>query len=161
MTEEMKRNISEEEACSALNDREPEAEELLKDEKKTSVLLDKARNLLAKIKKIPVIGGLADDITMTIELIGDYVNGNYRQVPVRIIVSALAAIIYLVSPFDLILDFLPGFGFLDDVLVLSFVLGAGFALELSKYREWKAEHFYVNGERHFLRNYGERRTVFF
>jgi uncharacterized membrane protein YkvA (DUF1232 family) len=54
-------------------------------------------------------------------------------------VSALGAIIYLVSPFDLIPDFIPVFGFLEDAAVLTLVLGTGLSLELRKYREWKEE----------------------
>jgi uncharacterized membrane protein YkvA (DUF1232 family) len=145
MTEEMKRNISDEEAGSALKAKEKEAEELLKDAEKTTAFLYKAEKPLAQIKKIPVIGGLVDDITTTIEMIGDCVKGNYRETPASIIVSALGAILYLVSPFDLIPDFIPIGGFLDDALVLTLVLGAGLALELRKYRRWKAEYLCVNG----------------
>lgn len=133
----MNSNFSEEQTRSALNEREREAEELLKDKKKTSELLDKAKKLLEKIKNIPVIGGLVDDITMTIELIGEFVSGTYRKVPVRVIVSALAAIIYLVSPIDLIPDLIPGLGFIDDAAVLTLVLGTGLSLELKKYRKCK------------------------
>ncbi|MDR1916886.1 MAG: DUF1232 domain-containing protein [Synergistaceae bacterium] len=146
MFEEMERNISEEGARSALNDSEWKAEELLKDEKKTSDLLDKARKLLKKIKEIPVIGGFVDDITMTSELIGDYVKGKYIDIPVGIIVSALAAIIYLVSPFDLMPDFIPFAGYIDDAAVLILVLGAGLALELRKYHYWKENEWYKDGQ---------------
>jgi uncharacterized membrane protein YkvA (DUF1232 family) len=54
-------------------------------------------------------------------------------------VSALAAIIYLVSPIDLIPDFIPFAGCLDDVVVLTLVLGTGLSLELCNYRNWKEE----------------------
>jgi uncharacterized membrane protein YkvA (DUF1232 family) len=143
MNEEMNRNvseeISEEKARSALNAKEREAKELLKDAKKTDDLLGKAKKLLNKIKKIPIIGDLVDDIATTIELIGDYVKGNYREIPVGIIVSALAAIIYLVSPIDLIPDVIPIVGFLDDAVVLAIVFAGGLSGELKKYREWKRE----------------------
>jgi uncharacterized membrane protein YkvA (DUF1232 family) len=140
MDEEMKSNISEiseEEAYSAVQDKEDEAEELLKDGQKTNALLCKAQKLLAKIKKMPIIGGLIDDIATAIKLIGDYVKGDYREVPDRVIVSALAGIIYLVSPFDLVPDFIPFAGFLDDAAVLTLILGAGLELEVVKYRKWK------------------------
>jgi uncharacterized membrane protein YkvA (DUF1232 family) len=142
MAEETLSNISEEEARSALDDRERQAEELLKDEKKTSDLLDKAGNLLDKIKNMPVIRSFICDIATTNELIGDYVKGKYRDIPVGIIVSALAAIIYLVSPIDLIPDFIPLAGYIDDVAVLTLVLGAGLELELRKYRHWKGNEWY-------------------
>jgi uncharacterized membrane protein YkvA (DUF1232 family) len=134
----MNANISEEQARLALSNGEREAKELLKDEKKTDDLLSKARELLAKIKEVPIIGGLVDDITTMIELIGDYVKGTYRQVPVGIIVSALAAIIYLVSPIDLMPDFIPFAGYLDDVIVFSLVLNM-VSSDLSDYRNWKEE----------------------
>jgi uncharacterized membrane protein YkvA (DUF1232 family) len=71
------------------------------------------------------------------ELIGDYVKGKYRDIPVGITLAALAVIIYFVSPFDLIPDFIPFAGYIDDVAVLTLVLGSGLALELHKYRYWK------------------------
>jgi uncharacterized membrane protein YkvA (DUF1232 family) len=141
MTEEMKSSISEEEARSALEAKEEEAIIILKDAKETDDLLGKAEKLLGKIKKMPIIGALVDDVTTTIELIGDCVEGNYGEIPASMIVSALAAIIYLVSPFDLIPDFMPFAGFFDDALVLTLVLGGGLALELRKYRKWKKECF--------------------
>jgi uncharacterized membrane protein YkvA (DUF1232 family) len=131
-------NITEEETSSALNAKKREAEKLLKDEKKTNELLRKAQGLLSKIKKLPVIGGLVDDIITTIALIGDYVNGNYREIPGGIIVSALAAMIYFVSPIDLIPDVIPIVGFLDDAAVLMLALKMGLSPELKKYLEAQA-----------------------
>jgi uncharacterized membrane protein YkvA (DUF1232 family) len=139
MAEETRSSISEEKARSSMNDKEREAEEILKNAKKAGDLLDRLLKLLGKIKKIPVIGDFVDDLSMMGELIGDYVKGKYRDIPVGIILAALAAIIYLVSPFDLISDFIPGVGFLDDAAVLSLTLAAGLSSELGKYRQWKED----------------------
>jgi len=133
----MKINITEEQAKTAFNEKEREAEETLKDEERTRETLNKAGKLLDKIKKIPVIGKIADDIATSIELIKDFIDGKYRRVPVPVIVSTLAAILYLLSPFDLIPDFIPGIGWIDDAVVFSLVLNLGLAAELEKYRKWK------------------------
>ena len=50
------------------------------------------------------------------KLLGD------RRVPLRIRVALLGLGIYLVSPFDIIPDFIPGVGRLDDAVVLLLLL---------------------------------------
>ena len=87
----MNSTISDKEAKSALNEKEREAEEMLNDEHKTKQLLAKAKELLNKIGQLPVISKIVDDVTTTIELIGDSIAGRY-EVPKNIIISALAGI---------------------------------------------------------------------
>lgn len=134
-----KTSLSDNEIRDAFESREKEAEELMEDAEKINTLLEKAKALLDKIEKLPMIGGLLDDAITTIELIGKYIKGDYRKIPARMIVSALGAMIYLVLPIDLIPDVMPVIGFADDAAVLTFVLGAGLSLELDKYRKWKEQ----------------------
>jgi len=133
----MDADFTEEEVKSALNEKEQQAEEQLKDEAKTRETLNKAEKLLDKLKRIPVIGDIVDDIAASIELIKDFIDGTYRRVPVRVIVSALAAILYVISPIDLIPDFIPIIGWLDDATVFALVLSYGLGAELNAYRRWK------------------------
>ena len=133
----METNISEEEAKNALNETERQAEELLKDTEQTHKTLKKANKLLDKIKEIPVIGRIADDIAASIELIRDYKDDRYRCVPTRVIVAALAGILYIINPFDLIPDYIPFIGWLDDSFVFMLILKIGLSMELEKYRKWK------------------------
>ena len=133
----METNISEEEAKNALNETERQAEELLKDTEQTHKTLKKAAKFLDKIKEIPVIGRIADDIAASIELIRDYKDDRYRCVPTRVIVAALAGILYIINPFDLIPDYIPFIGWLDDSFVFALILKIGLSMELEKYRKWK------------------------
>ena len=89
----------------------------------------------AKPEELPIL--LVDEIETTIDLIRCYIKGTYRQVPVRIIIAALGAIIYLVSPIDLIPDVIPIVGWLDDAAVITAVLGLGLGSELKKFRKWR------------------------
>lgn len=132
----MKSTVTEDEAKHVLDENERKAEELLKDEHKTKQMLIKAKKLLKKIGNLPVINKIVDDVTTTIELIGDSISGKY-QVPKNIIISALGGIIYIVSPIDFIPDIIPAIGWIDDVAVFMLILELGLATELSKYRKWK------------------------
>ncbi len=66
----------------------------------------------------------------------DYANGSYRAVPWRAVAAVAAAVVYVVTPFDLIPDFLVPFGFSDDVLALAMTWGL-VKRELRTYCAWK------------------------
>src|SRR5437868_6424114 len=57
-----------------------------------------------------------------LRLIRAYFRGEYRNVSQDALIYIIAAISYLVDPFDLIPDEVPFLGFLDDATVVSFAL---------------------------------------
>ncbi len=66
----------------------------------------------------------------------DYANGTYRQVPWKAVAAIAAAVVYVVSPFDLVPDFLGPIGLTDDALVLAMTWGL-VKRELRDYCAWK------------------------
>ena len=92
---------------------------------------DGAQQWLEKFKDRPVLGDTARDLCDMIDLVNDYAEGNYREIPKLFLAAIVTALIYVVSPIDL----LPGF--LDDVLVVGFIMDKGVGGELKKYREWE------------------------
>lgn len=66
----------------------------------------------------------------------DCLKGRYRPVPYRAIVLMILALSYLVMPFDLIPDFIPFFGQLDDILICGWLL-VRLDDALEDYRRWK------------------------
>ena len=56
-----------------------------------------------------------------LRLVGAYERGEYRQVSNDDLTWILAALNYLVDPFDLIPDKTPFLGFVDDAIVVGFV----------------------------------------
>jgi len=54
-----------------------------------------------------------------LRLIRDYADGAYRDVPESTLVVIVAAIVYVVSPLDVIPDALPAIGYLDDATVVA------------------------------------------
>jgi uncharacterized membrane protein YkvA (DUF1232 family) len=69
-------------------------------------------------------------------VVRDYANGTYRKVPWKAVAALVAAIVYVVSPIDLVPDLLGPLGFGDDVLVLAMTWGL-VKRELRDYCAWK------------------------
>ena len=79
---------------------------------------------------------LVEDLRLLILLVRDYSKGRYRNVSPISGIIFLLAIAYLLIPTDLISDFIPGLGQLDDA---AFLLACLYFLErdLYRYRDWK------------------------
>jgi uncharacterized membrane protein YkvA (DUF1232 family) len=73
---------------------------------------------------------------LLLSMIKDYFTGAYREVPYWAIGAGALALVYVLSPIDVIIDVLPGIGLMDDAAVLAFCLKL-IDSELKKYKEWK------------------------
>ena len=79
---------------------------------------------------------LFQDLKLLIPLIKDYWKGTYRDISAKSIVIFVVALAYIISPIDLIPDYIPGLGQIDDAVILGLSL---YFLEkdLWKYQEWR------------------------
>ena len=59
----------------------------------------------------------AKDLLLLMSLVKDYYQGNYRNIPYRTISAAVIGLLYVLNPIDLIPDFIPFIGHIDDALV--------------------------------------------
>ena len=135
-----KTDFSREELNAALHNNDSEALAIIKDLNKWENFKKKIEEFLKKARKIPVLGGFVDDIITMVSLVDSYVKKEYMDIPVGTIVSIVAALIYLLSPIDLIPDVIPVIGYLDDAAVIMLVLGLGVNNDLNKYRGWQEEN---------------------
>lgn len=72
-------------------------------------------------------------------MLKDYRKGNYKQVPWFTIGSIVFAFLYVLNPFDIIPDFIPGLGYIDDLSVFTIALRF-VETDLHKYLDWKLEN---------------------
>jgi uncharacterized membrane protein YkvA (DUF1232 family) len=57
-----------------------------------------------------------------LRLMRAYYRGEYRAVPMTTLLIIVAALIYLLNPFDLLPDWIPGIGFIDDAFILTLAI---------------------------------------
>ncbi|RKZ23627.1 hypothetical protein DRQ18_00025 [bacterium] len=104
------------------------------DEKDAEYVLD---HIEGKIERLP--SSLPEKFLCRVKLLWkmlrDAMDGKY-EVPWKIIVVIIAALIYFINPFDIVPDFIPGIGYIDDATVIALVIET-FHSEIERYREWK------------------------
>lgn len=83
-----------------------------------------------------MIGRLWTDLPLLFRLLKAWTDGRYRGLSVRTLLSLIGALIYVLSPIDLVPDFIPGIGLIDDAAVLAFLLHS-MAHDLAAFRVWE------------------------
>ena len=119
------------------------AEEYARNPNKARKLLDDAVKKAKRYERNR--GPLADVwgyLTALFRLLRAYIRRDYRDIPWSSIVLVIVAIIYFVSPIDLIPDILPG-GYIDDAAVIAFVI-AQIKADLDNFLAWEVER--LHGE---------------
>ena len=88
-------------------------------------------------ERLPIkIHGLWRDIKTLVAMLIDMLAGRYRAMPLKTIAALVIAILYIVSPIDLLPDFIPLVGYLDDAFI--FILTVDLVRDdLNAYRAWK------------------------
>lgn len=77
-----------------------------------------------------------DDLNLLLGLCAAWWRGEYRALGRQALLSVVAALLYFLTPLDMVPDWLPGAGLLDDLAVLTWVMRT-WAAELDAYRAWR------------------------
>ena len=114
-------------------------------EKDEKSLIDSIKLILGKEDKIKQqlendrgLERYTNDLLLLMSLVKDYYQGNYRNIPYKTISAGVVGLLYLINPIDIIPDFIPFIGQIDDALVLKFCLKL-MEKDLVKYKNWKNE----------------------
>ncbi len=78
-----------------------------------------------------------DDVKLFFAMLKDYFTKKYPELPVRSVVMMVLTLLYVLSPVDLIPDFIPVIGMLDDAFMFGLCLKACVD-DVEDYKKWKA-----------------------
>jgi len=74
-----------------------------------------------------------------VRLFRAWLSGRYRVVPWRTLAILCVVVLYAVAPIDLIPDYIPFVGVVDDVAMLGF-LWRSLVKDMRKFVEWEQHH---------------------
>ena len=134
--EENKDKFSEELAQKELEKGYKKAEETLNDVDKMERFLQR---LEKKLKTIPVAGNKLADVPIMASLVRSYWKKEYTDIPIGSIISIISALLYFVSPIDIIPDSIPFLGYFDDATVIA-VCWKLVESDVEEYQKWRKEN---------------------
>ena len=102
-----------------------------------SGVLEKENEILSKAKG--PLEKFAQSIKLLFSVVKDYAKGNYKEIPWTAMAAIIGSLLYIFSPIDLIPDFIPVAGLIDDATVLGICLN-GIGKDLKKYEIWKKQN---------------------
>lgn len=114
------------------------AENVARDPEKVKKIIDSALHKATATKTSSQFQEISDKLQALVRMLRSWINRDYRIIPWQTIILSITAIVYFVTPFDAIFDFIPFLGFADDVAVLTAVL-ASINHDLDKFMEWEGE----------------------
>ena len=128
-------------AESQINRKKVEAEVILDDEDRTNDFLDEAEEKASRtsgksfFSRKMTVKEFVNYIKLFTSLVRSYVKKEYREIPFGTIVAIVAALAYFVSPIDILPDFIPGIGYIDDAAIVAFCF-MNVKADLDNYRRW-------------------------
>lgn len=101
-------------------------------------VLEKEQAITRKFSRSGPLAKFMGDLRLFFDLLGSYWRKEYRKVPFWTIAAIVAALLYVLNPFDLVPDFIPFVGLVDDALVVSACLSM-IKKDLIAFEEWRME----------------------
>ncbi|HGH7181488.1 TPA: YkvA family protein [Bacillus luti] len=108
----------------------------LEDESKIQTLIQKGMKISQNNKG--ALTDVWDNLQVLFEMMNCWRKGEYREIPKKSLLAIVGAILYFVSPIDLIPDFILGLGLIDDVAIISLAIKQ-VSSDIEKFKEWKNE----------------------
>jgi len=113
------------------------ATRLVKDRAALRDLLEQAQQKAGRVSEDESFKSkVVSYVRLVLRMLSNSVSGRYPDLPWQTLVMMVAGILYFVTPFDAIPDFIPVAGLVDDATILLW-LGKSFQDDLERYKKWE------------------------
>jgi uncharacterized membrane protein YkvA (DUF1232 family) len=102
-------------------------------------VLNKSEEIRRQFESGGPLGKFVDDCKLLLAAVKDYWHGKYRRIPYWTIAAIVVSLLYVLNPLDLIPDFIPVLGQVDDAAVVAACLLL-VRQDLHKYKRWKIDN---------------------
>jgi len=115
------------------------AAKVLSDKRLSNKLITQAKDTLSsRANASEKIAQLKSKIATLIRLVKAYTKGKYRQISRKSMLYTVGVLIYFITPTDVIPDFIPVSGFLDDASLLLWLYNH-LGQELQQFKLWESK----------------------
>jgi uncharacterized membrane protein YkvA (DUF1232 family) len=80
-----------------------------------------------------------DNLIALVRMMRAWIKGDYQNISTKSIIAVVAALLYFVNPLDLIPDFIPIIGQIDDVFIVGYLIKT-LNKELERFMAWEQEN---------------------
>ncbi len=129
----VKNKFSKEKIKRELQKKEIKAKKMIENPHVMENVLSKIDNKMKRTVKL--LNEVIDEIKLLFSLVEDVFSKKYTDIPFGSVIAVLGALLYFLTPIDLLPDFLPIIGFTDDIAVILFVIKQ-IKHDLDKYQDW-------------------------
>jgi len=112
--------------------------------------VEESDRIVSKTAESSILRRELAKVKLLVSALKDYWNEEYREIPYGTIAAIVVALIYILSPIDLIPDFIPVLGQMDDLAMLMLVWKL-ISEDIREYALWKIEQ----GEENVRKPYEE------
>jgi len=113
-----------------------QAERIISSDTKVSKLLDEVFLKIGESSEL--FYKVQDSVIALARMLSAWVKGDYKNISTKSIIAVVAALIYFVNPLDLIPDFIPVIGQIDDIFVLGYLIKM-LNKEIERFMAWEKE----------------------
>ncbi len=112
------------------------ASNILGDKQKLEEVLNASKTRLKEVNlDNSKLSKLGHNLRIFLRMIQAFVKGQYKEAPWKSMVAIVAGVIYFLMPIDLIPDFIPFTGFIDDFTVIMLIANA-FQQDIKQFEDW-------------------------
>ena len=114
------------------------AKETIAENDRVKALLGEAKSKLEKISKnTDERSNFVGQLQLLVRMVRAHFSGEYSAFSIPTILSIVFALVYFITPIDMIPDFIPGLGLSDDISIVYFIFRS-ITDDITRFQEWES-----------------------